>query len=98
MSRDDEPESPREALAWGLIALCRASFEKELAAELGGVARDLGMEGFVRARDGTAYAVCASHEGVSLDEVLEHCGWQSLVFARSLMTWIARVDGLPEAD
>jgi len=98
MNRDDQPDSPHEALAWGLIALCRAGFEKELAGELDGFARELGMEGFVRAREGTAFAVFESHEGMPLAELLPHCEWQSLVFARSLMPWLARVDGLPETD
>jgi 23S rRNA (cytidine2498-2'-O)-methyltransferase len=98
MNQDDQPDSPREALSWGLVALCRAGFEKELAGELDGFARGLGMEGFVRAKEGTAFAVFESHEGVPLDELLLHCDWHSLVFARSLMPWLARVDGLPETD
>lgn len=98
MNRDDQPDSPNEALAWGLLALCRAGFEKELAAELDGFARGLGMEGFVRAKEGTAFAVFESHEGVPLAEILLHCEWQSLVFARSLTPWLARVDDLPESD
>lgn len=98
MNRDDQADSPHEALAWGLIALCRAGFEKELAGELDSFARGLGMDGFVRAKDGTAFAVFESHEGVPLAELLPHCDWNSLVFARSLTPWLARVDGLPETD
>jgi 23S rRNA (cytidine2498-2'-O)-methyltransferase len=75
MNQDDQPDSPREALSWGLVALCRAGFEKELAGELDGFARGLGMEGFVRAKEGTAFAVFESHEGVPLDELLLHCDW-----------------------
>lgn len=98
MSREEDPSSPREASAWGLIALCRAGFEKELAAEMDAFASGLGMVGFVRAKEGAGYVVFESHEALPLDELLPHCDWHSLVFARSLMPWLARVDGLPESD
>lgn len=98
MTHDDTPAAPPEALAWGLIALCRAGFEKELAGELDGFARSLGLEGFVRARDGAAFVVFESVEAVPFDDLAEHCDWHSLVFARSVMPWFARVDNLTERD
>lgn len=98
MKPDDQSDSPNEVLAWGLVALCRAGFEKELAAEMDGFARSLGMDGFARAKENTGFAVFESHEGVPLADLLPHCDWQSLVFARSLTPWLARVGDLPETD
>src|SRR5690606_31972455 len=94
----DNTSAPNNALAWGLIALCRAGFEKETAAELDHFAQKLGLMGYVRAKEGSAFAVFESHEGIDLAELLPHCDWQALVFARTLMPWFARVDDLPERD
>ncbi len=89
---------PDEALAYGLIALCRAGFEKELASELSGFAAQLGLTGFVRARPGDAYVVYESTEALPFADLAPNCRWQELVFARQLMPWIGRVDALPERD
>jgi len=97
MSRDIPP-APPAALAWGLIALCRAGFEKETAAELDRFSQELGLTGYVRAKDGTAFVVFESYEGIELAQLMPHCDWHALVFARSLMPWFARVDELPERD
>lgn len=98
MTREDAPPLQPDALAWGLIALCRAGFEKELATELDTFARGIGMEGFVRAKEGAAFVVFESHEAMSFDDLAAHCDWHALVFARTLMPWFARVDDLPERD
>lgn len=92
------PPSPPEALVWGLLALCRAGFEKELASELDGFARKLGLEGFVRTREHSAFVVFECTSPVAYTELAPHCDWHSLIFARSLMPWFARLDGLPERD
>ncbi len=91
------PQSLRLA-ASGLIALCRAGFEKEVAAELDELALDLGLMGFVRAREGAAFVTFENHEPFPFADIAERCDWRSLVFARQLLPWFARVDGLPERD
>lgn len=82
----------------GLLALCRAGFEKELASELDDFAASLGLMGFIRAQAGQAYVVFETAEPVPFEDLAERCHWRSLVFARQLLPWFARIDSLPERD
>lgn len=84
--------------AYGLLALCRAGFEKETAAELDEFAAELGLIGFVRARTDTAFVTFETQEPVPFVDLAERCDWRSLIFARQLLPWFARVDDLPERD
>ena len=88
----------QDAIAYGLLALCRAGFEKEVAGELDELAARIGLTGFVRAREGSAFVTFETHEAVPFAELAASCDWRSLVFARQLLPWFARVDGLPERD
>lgn len=93
--------TPKTRLAFeaaGLLALCRAGFEKEVASELDAFAAELGLVGFVRAEPGRAFVVFEAHEPFPFAEVAERCTWRSLIFARQLLPWFARVDNLPERD
>jgi 23S rRNA (cytidine2498-2'-O)-methyltransferase len=90
-ARSDLPAS-------GLLALCRAGFEKEVAAELDDLAAGIGLIGFVRTRPGSAFVVFEAHEPVAFADLAEHCDWRSLIFARQLLPWFARVGELPERD
>lgn len=90
--------SADEALAYGLLALCRAGFEKEVAAELDALAAEIGLTGYVRAREGRAFATFETPVAVPFRELAEHCDWRSLIFARQLLPWFARIDDLPERD
>lgn len=92
------PHHRSDLLAYGLLALCRAGFEKEAAAELDELATGLGMTGFVRAEPGRAFVTFECYEGVDFDDLAEHCDWRRLIFARQLMPWFARIDALPERD
>jgi 23S rRNA (cytidine2498-2'-O)-methyltransferase len=98
MTRDDMTAPPEDAHAWGLIALCRAGFENELAAELDRFGQELGLAGYVRARPGTGFAVFEAVEAIDFADLAQYCEWRALVFARTLMPWFARVDDLPERD
>lgn len=92
------PLLDHDALAYGLLALCRAGFEKEVATELDELAARIGLVGFCRAREGSAFVTFETHEAVPFQELAEHCDWRSLIFARQLLPWFARVDALPERD
>jgi 23S rRNA (cytidine2498-2'-O)-methyltransferase len=93
------PFSPRVGFAVsGLLALCRAGFEKEAAAELHEFAFGLGLTGFVRARPDTAFVTFETPEPVPFGDLADRCDWRSLIFARQLLPWFARVDALPERD
>ena len=84
--------------ASGLLALCRPGFEKETAAELDDFAAGLGLLGFVRARPDSAFVTFEMQESVPFSDLAERCDWRTLVFARQLLPWFARVEGLPERD
>ncbi len=92
--------APAAALAVsGLIAYCRAGFEKELAAELDDIAAEAGMIGYVRATPDTGFVIYECFEPVPLRELPEQAlDWRRPVFARQLLPWFARVDALPERD
>jgi 23S rRNA (cytidine2498-2'-O)-methyltransferase len=96
---DHNPLPPgSDALAFGLLALCRTGFEKDLAGELDRFASGIGLNGFVRARPGDAFVVFEASEGVPFRELAEACHWRDMIFARELLPWFARVDDLPERD
>jgi 23S rRNA (cytidine2498-2'-O)-methyltransferase len=92
------PYESTDPIAYGLLALCRAGFEKEVGAELEALALKIGLSGTVRATAGNAYVVFEAYEAVSFGELAEACDWRSTVFARQLLPWFARVDALPERD
>jgi 23S rRNA (cytidine2498-2'-O)-methyltransferase len=94
----DYTPTPATPIAYGLLGLCRAGFEKELAAELDALARRIGLQGYVQARPSTGFAVYVSHEVIDFDDLIHQCNWRSLMFARQLLPWFARVDNLPERD
>ncbi|HJV24804.1 MAG TPA: 23S rRNA (cytidine(2498)-2'-O)-methyltransferase RlmM [Aromatoleum sp.] len=83
---------------YGLLALCRAGFEKEVATELEAFCAEIGMSGSVRAQPGQAFVTFESHEAIDFAELAEHCDWRRLIFARQLLPWFARIDNLPERD
>ncbi|MFN3984422.1 MAG: 23S rRNA (cytidine(2498)-2'-O)-methyltransferase RlmM [Rhodocyclaceae bacterium] len=89
---------PPEPIAYGLLGLCRQGFEKELAGELSALAARIGLNGYPRATEGSAFVSFITHEAVSFDELAPQCDWQTLVFARQVLPWFARVDALPERD
>lgn len=91
------PPAPH-ACAYGLLALCRPGFEKDVAAEMHAFAAKLGLSGHIKAREGSGYAVYESYSEMPFDDLAEHCHWHSLVFARQLLPWFARVENLPERN
>jgi 23S rRNA (cytidine2498-2'-O)-methyltransferase len=100
MSVTPHASAPRDqdAIAYGILALCRAGFEKEVAGELDALATRIGLNGFCRAREGNAFVTFEAHEAVPFHELAEQCHWRDLVFARQVLPWFARVDALPERD
>ncbi len=82
----------------GLIGYCRAGFEKELAGELDDLAAEAGLIGFVRAQPDTGYVVFETFEPVPLGSFGAATDWRRPCFARQLLPYFARVEGLPERD
>jgi len=91
-------EPTPEPVAYGLLALCRAGFENEVAGELQALAGRIGLDGFLRTRAGQAFVTFECPHVIPWPELAEACDWRSLVFARQLLPWFARVDALPDRD
>jgi len=85
-------------LCAGLIGYCRAGFEKELAAELDDIAAEAGLIGYVRAEPNSGFVVYETFEPTPLGNFGNATDWQRATFARQLLPWFARVEGLPERD
>jgi 23S rRNA (cytidine2498-2'-O)-methyltransferase len=82
----------------GLLGLCRAGFEKELAAELDDLAADAGLIGHIRAKPNSGLVVYETFEPVPATLFEKLADWRRPVFARQLMLWFGRVTDLPERD
>lgn len=89
---------PAGLLVSGLLAYCRAGFEKELAAELDELAVSAGLIGHVRAKPGTGFAVYRSLEALPATAFEDLADWRRPVFARQLLLWFAHIADLPERD
>lgn len=82
----------------GLLVHCRAGFEKECAQELTALARAAGVEGFVKARPESAWAIfqpAVPEEGRALAGRLRA---DDFVFARQLVAAGGFLEGLPVGD
>lgn len=76
----------------------RPGFEKEIAQEMTVRAADLGVEGFVKARPDSGFAVFHAHQDAMGVELGEHLDYGRLVFARQLIRAADLLTELPEAD
>jgi len=81
-----------------LLLYCRAGFEKEVAQEITHVAAQMGVEGFVKARPDSGFAVFHPHQEAMGVELAEHVEFSRLVFPRQLVRVSELLTGLPEAD
>lgn len=81
-----------------LLLECRAGFEKECAQEIVAAAQPFGVEGFVKARPDSGFAVFQAHEAAMGAELGEHVDFGRLVFARQMVRVLDLVQDLPEAD
>jgi 23S rRNA (cytidine2498-2'-O)-methyltransferase len=68
-----------------LLLYCRAGFERECAQELTAVAGEMGVEGFVKARPESAFAVFAAHQDDMGADFARHVEFARLVFPRQMV-------------
>jgi 23S rRNA (cytidine2498-2'-O)-methyltransferase len=68
-----------------LLLQCRAGFERECAQEVTAVAADMGVEGFVKARPESAFAVFQAHQDDMGADLGEHIEFARLVFPRQMV-------------
>jgi len=81
-----------------LLLYCRAGFEKECAQEITAVASGMGVEGFVKARPDSGFAVFHAHQEAMGAELGLHVEFSRLVFPRQLVRTGELLTDLPEAD
>jgi len=81
--------------AANLLLYCRAGFEKECAQEIMEVATRRGVEGFVKAKPGSAYALFHPHDAVSGCALAAEVEFATLVFPRQVVQAGELLAGLP---
>ncbi|HYC35411.1 MAG TPA: 23S rRNA (cytidine(2498)-2'-O)-methyltransferase RlmM [Usitatibacter sp.] len=81
-----------------LLLYCRAGFEKECAQEITAAAAAMGVEGFVKARPESGFAVFQAHQDAMGAELGEHLEFSRLVFPRQVVRATQLLSGLPEGD
>ena len=80
-----------------LLMYCRAGFERECAQEITAVAAEMGVDGFVKARPGSAFAVFQAHQDDMGADLGEHVEFARLVFPRQVVRALEPL-ALREAD
>ena len=68
-----------------LLVYCRAGFERACAQEITAVAGEMGVEGFVKARPDSAFAVFQAHQDDMGADLGAHLEFTRLVFPRQLV-------------
>ena len=81
-----------------LLLYCRAGFERECAQEATALAQAMGVEGFVKARPDSGFAVFEAHEEAMGADLVQHVEYARLVFPRQLVRTGAMLTALPESD
>jgi 23S rRNA (cytidine2498-2'-O)-methyltransferase len=81
-----------------LLLQCRAGFEKECAQEIAATAAEMGVEGFVKARPDSAFAVFHPHQDDLGVELARHLEFKRLVFPRQMVRVADLLADLPESD
>jgi 23S rRNA (cytidine2498-2'-O)-methyltransferase len=75
----------------------RAGFEKEIAQEMSARAAEMGVEGYVKARPDSGFAVFHPHQDDMGAELGKHLEFRRLVFARQMVR-VTDLLALPETD
>jgi 23S rRNA (cytidine2498-2'-O)-methyltransferase len=81
-----------------LLLECRAGFEKECAQEITAAAAGMGVEGFVKAKPESGYAVFQAHQEDMGAELGKHVEFRRLIFARQMVRVGELLTALPEND
>jgi 23S rRNA (cytidine2498-2'-O)-methyltransferase len=81
-----------------LLLYCRAGFEKECAQEITARATEVGVEGFVKARPDSGFALFHAHEEAMGVELGRQVDYGRLVFPRQLVRTGEMLTALPEND
>lgn len=80
-----------------ILLYCRAGFEKECAQEVSAAAAEMGVEGFVRARPESGFALFQAHQDAMGAELGRELDFRRLIFARQMVR-VGELITLPESD
>ena len=80
-----------------LLLYCRAGFEKECAQEISAAASHAGVEGFVKARPESGFAIFQAHEDEAGAELGRKIEFRRLVFPRQVVR-VGELLALTEGD
>jgi len=81
-----------------LLAYCRAGFEKECAQELTALAAQSGVEGYVKARPDSAFALFHPHDAAAGQDLARRLDAGALVFPRQVVRCGPMLADLPVGD
>ncbi|STO53676.1 RNA 2'-O-ribose methyltransferase [Canicola haemoglobinophilus] len=81
-----------------LALYCRSGFEKELAAEITEKATALGVFGFARVVENSAYVIFECYQAGDADLLARKIPFNQLIFARQMMVISEQIQDLPQQD
>lgn len=81
-----------------LFLHCRSGFEKECAAEITDLASDLGVYGYSKAKDNSAYVLFITHEPDGASQLIKLLKFRKFIFIRQWFACDGPIDQLPIAD
>ena len=81
-----------------LLLYCRPGFERECAQEVTAASAGMGVEGFVKARPESGFAIFQAHQEAMGIDLAEHLEFVRLVFSRQLVRVGGMLTDLPESD
>lgn len=82
----------------GLLLYCRAGFERECAQEITALAAARGIDGFVKAKPGSAWAEFRAHDEAAGRRLAESLDFPALVFPRQAVQVGELLADLPAGD
>jgi len=81
-----------------LFLHCRAGFEKECAAEITDFATDLGIYGYSKTKDNSAYVIFITHDDDGALQLQKKLPFRKLIFTRQWFATQAPLTDLPVSD
>lgn len=81
-----------------LFLHCRAGFEKECAAEITDLAGEVGVYGYSKTKDNSAYVVFITHEPNGAMQIQQELRFRKLIFTRQWFVTQAPITDLPVTD
>ena len=81
-----------------LFLHCRAGFEKECAAEITDLAGEVGIYGYSKTKDNSAYVIFITHEPDGAIQLQKRLQFRKLIFTRQWFATQAPITDLPVTD